>query len=102
VLLCLGAWAAAGALGIDAATVTVLLAFYPAVLVAQVLPIGINGLGIREWTFTLFLEPLGVPAEQAVALGLLLYLANLVVSLGGAPVVAFGRDEAGRRSVQVR
>ena len=100
VLLCLAAWTAAGAIGIDAATVTVLLAFYPAVLVAQVLPLGIAGLGVREGAFVLFLEPLGVPAEQAVALGLLLYLANLVVSLGGAPVVAFGRDDRrGRRGV---
>ena len=38
----------------------------------------------------LFLTPLGVPAEQAVALGLVLYLLNLVVSLVGAPAFAVG------------
>ena len=69
---------------------TALLAFVPAVLIAQVLPISISGLGVRELLFTLFLHPLGVPRSQAVALGLLLYLLNLVVSLFGAPAFAVG------------
>ncbi|HET7721980.1 MAG TPA: lysylphosphatidylglycerol synthase domain-containing protein, partial [Acidimicrobiales bacterium] len=69
---------------------TALLAFFPAVAIAQVLPIGISGIGIREGAFALFLGPLGVPTEQAVALGLLLYLLNLGVSLLGAPAFAFG------------
>lgn len=71
---------------------TALLAFVPAVLTAQVLPISISGLGIREGLFVLFLHPLGVPRSQAVALGLLLYLLNLVVSLFGAPAFAVGQS----------
>ena len=69
---------------------TALLAFVPAVLIAQVLPISISGLGVREGLFALFLHPLGVPRSQAIALGLLLYLLNLVVSLFGAPAFAAG------------
>jgi hypothetical protein len=69
---------------------TALLAFVPAVLTAQVMPISISGLGIREGLFVLFLQPLGVPKSQAIALGLLLYLLNLVVSLFGAPAFAVG------------
>ena len=69
---------------------TALLAFVPAVLIAQVLPISISGLGVREGLFVLFLHPLGVPQSQAIALGLLLYLLNLVVSLFGAPAFAIG------------
>ncbi|MCB1030572.1 MAG: flippase-like domain-containing protein [Acidimicrobiales bacterium] len=69
---------------------TALLAFVPAVLIAQVLPISISGLGIREGLFALFLHPLGVPQSQAIALGLALYLLNLVVSLFGAPAFAVG------------
>lgn len=69
---------------------TALLAFFPAVAIAQVLPLGISGLGIREGAFALFLTPLGVSTEQAVALGLLLYLLNLGVSLLGAPAFALG------------
>jgi len=72
---------------------TALLAFVPAVLTAQVLPISISGLGVREGLFVLFLQPLGVPRSQAIALGLLLYLLNLVVSLVGAPAFAVGHSK---------
>ena len=83
---------AARALGLPAGVgPTALLAFVPAVLIAQVIPISISGLGVREGLFALFLHPLGVPRSQAVALGLLLYLLNLVVSLLGAPAFAVGQ-----------
>jgi uncharacterized membrane protein YbhN (UPF0104 family) len=82
---------AAKSLGLpSSAGPTALLAFVPAVLIAQVLPITMSGLGVREGLFVLFLHPLGVPRSQAIALGLLLYLLNLVVSLLGAPSFAVG------------
>ncbi|MGK2930888.1 MAG: lysylphosphatidylglycerol synthase transmembrane domain-containing protein [Acidimicrobiales bacterium] len=89
-VLVLSAVAAAQALGLRPAGLTALLAFFPAVLIVQVLPIGISGLGIREGAFVLFLGPLGVATEEAIALGLLLYLLNLAVSLLGAPAFAVG------------
>lgn len=89
-VLVLSAVAAARALGLQPAGLTALLAFFPAVLIVQVLPIGISGLGIREGAFVLFLGPLGVATEDAIALGLLLYLLNLTVSLLGAPAFAIG------------
>lgn len=88
---------AARALGIPDAGPTALLAFFPAVAIAQVLPISISGLGVREGLFALFLRPLGVATAQAVALGILLYVLNLVVSLLGAPAFAVG----GRRGVPI-
>lgn len=89
-VLVLAAFAAARAIGIDQAGLTAMLTFIPAVLILQVLPIGISGLGIREAALVLFLTPLGVTDSQAIALGLLLYLLNLLVSLLGAPAFAFG------------
>ena len=89
-VLVLAAVAAAQALGVRPAGLTALLAFFPAVAIAQVLPIGISGLGVREGAFVLFLDPLGVQAQDAIALGLLLYLLNLGVSLLGAPAFAMG------------
>jgi hypothetical protein len=89
-VLVLAAVAAAQALGVRPAGLTALLAFFPAVAIAQVLPIGISGLGVREAAFVLFLAPLGVEAQDAIALGLLLYLLNLGVSLLGAPAFAVG------------
>jgi len=89
-VLVLAAVAAAQALGVRPAGLTALLAFFPAVAIAQVLPIGISGLGVREGAFVLFLGPLGVASHDAIALGLLLYLLNLGVSLLGAPAFAVG------------
>ena len=89
-VLCVAALMVAAALGFGWLGMTPLLAFFPAVLIAQVLPIGIAGLGVREGAFVLFLTPLGVTAEQAIALGLVLYAVNLVVSLAGAPSFAIG------------
>jgi len=89
-VMVLAAAAAAEALGIEQVGITVLAAFLPAVLISQILPIGISGLGVREGAFVLFLTPLGVATEQAIALGLLLYALNLVVSLVGAPAFAVG------------
>lgn len=89
-VLVLAALTAAYALGMGDLGPTPLLAFFPAVLVAQVLPIGISGLGVREAAFVLFLTPLGVSTEDAIALGLLLYALNLVASLVGAPAFAIG------------
>ncbi|NCY16343.1 MAG: UPF0104 family protein [Actinobacteria bacterium] len=95
-VLCVAALMVAAALGFGWLGMTPLLAFFPAVLIAQVLPIGIAGLGVREGAFVLFLTPLGVPAEQAIALGLVLYAVNLVVSLAGAPSFAIGGRQRSR------
>lgn len=89
----LAAWMAAHALGIPLGW-TAAMAFIPVVAMAQVLPISVNGLGLREGALVLLLTPLGVSTGQAVALGLLLYGVNLTVSLLGAPAFAVGTRPA--------
>jgi uncharacterized protein (TIRG00374 family) len=66
-----------------------ILAYVPAVAMLQVLPISLNGLGVREGALALFLHP-WVQSGQAVAVGLLWYAMLLVVSLLGAPSFAVG------------
>jgi len=72
------------------------LAYVPAVAMAQVVPITIGGLGVREGLLAFFLHPLGAPIGRAVAIGLLWYGMTLLVSLAGAPAFAMGhrRGEA--------
>ena len=89
----LSAYLAARALGLDLGP-TAILAFMPAVAIAQVLPISLGGLGVREGAFVLFLHPLGVERADAIALGLLFYGMNLAVSLLGAPSFAVGGRQA--------
>ena len=69
-MLLLAAGCAVEALGIDQVGLTALMAFIPAVLIIQVLPLGIGGLGVREGTLVVFLSGIDVPSEQALALGL--------------------------------
>jgi uncharacterized protein (TIRG00374 family) len=88
-------WCAAHALGVDVANAALLMAV-PAVAMAQVLPISVSGLGIREGLLVLLLHPLGVPTGQAVGIGLFWYAMVLVVSLLGAPAFAVGHGH-GRR-----
>jgi len=89
-------WMVGHALGLNIG-ITVLLAFMPAVAMAQVLSISIGGLGLREGALVLFLHPLGVSYDHAIAFGLLIYGMTLLVSLLGAPAFAVG---SGRRPVQ--
>jgi uncharacterized membrane protein YbhN (UPF0104 family) len=82
-------WCAVHALGVSVPDAAV-IAFVPAVAMAQVLPISLSGLGIREGLLVLLLHPLGVPAGKAIGVGLLWYGMTLVVSLLGAPLFAMG------------
>ena len=66
------------------------MAFAPMVLIVQVLPVAIGGLGVREAALVLFLDAHGVSDAEAVLVGLLLYALTLLVSLAGAPTLAFG------------
>lgn len=93
----LSVWMATQALGLDLPP-SAILAFAPAVLIAQVLPISLNGIGLREGAFILFLDPLGVGTSQAIGVGLLLYGMTLAVSLLGAPAFAVGSRVAGARA----
>lgn len=78
------------AIGIEEVGFTALLAFIPAVLIVQVLPLGIGGLGVREGALVFFFSRLGVQDEQSIALGLLLYLLTVAASLLGFPALIFG------------
>jgi uncharacterized membrane protein YbhN (UPF0104 family) len=73
------------------------LAFYwilvPMVTLLTMLPISINGTGVREGAMVLFLAPLGVAEQTAVALALLWFTVFLAASLLGGLVYLCGRFE---------
>jgi uncharacterized membrane protein YbhN (UPF0104 family) len=85
----LAAFLGAKALGLTIGW-TAMLTFFPVVAIVQVLPLTVSGLGTREAALMFFLHPFGVPESHAFALGLLLYMVNLAVSLLGAPAFAIG------------
>lgn len=70
---------------------TAFMAFMPVVAIVTVLPFPtVGGLGLREGALVVFLAPLGVSHSHAIALGLIVYTINLLVSLLGAPTFARG------------
>lgn len=82
-------------IGVDAVTLGASLAFFPAAAIAQNLPIGIGGLGVREGIFVLFFGPLGATNGQAIGLGLAVYFVTIISSALGAPFFAAGGRPGG-------
>ncbi|MFV2056708.1 MAG: lysylphosphatidylglycerol synthase transmembrane domain-containing protein [Thiohalomonadales bacterium] len=55
-----------------------------AVVLVQLLPVSFSGLGVREGTIVLLLQPYGIEGAQAVSLSLLLFGKNLFIgAIGG-------------------
>jgi hypothetical protein len=81
------------------------IAFTPAVLMIQVLPISPSGLGVREgalWLFLgSFLQAHDITKSRAVAAGLLWYGCMLVISMFGAPAFAMGHRRGARVPVEI-
>lgn len=85
--------AAARALHVDV-TLTQMLAVVPVVTLLTLIPISLNGLGLREGGFAYFLARAGVPGADAIALSLLVYAISLVFSIAGAAVLIFYRNRS--------
>ena len=67
-------------------------AVVPLVALAVVLPISINGVGVRENALAVLLAPYGVAAESAVAVGLLWLASQIVTGLIGGGLFLIDRQ----------
>ena len=73
-------------------TASDLAVIVPLSLVVQMLPVSVNGLGLREATFSFYFARLGLPIESAVLLSLMGAALMMLFSLSGAAVyVSRGR-----------
>jgi glycosyltransferase 2 family protein len=88
------------ALGIEVAPL-VYGVVVPLVTLVTLLPVSINGLGLREAAYPLLLAPVGVASTDAVALSLLSFALTASVSLAGAVVLALGVPREGAAVEQV-
>jgi len=76
-----------------------LAVFVPLISLAGMLPISVNGLGIREALYVVLFGRIGVPGDVAVSLALLYVVVTLAASLPGGVVYALQRGpriQAGR------
>lgn len=58
----------------------------PISLVAQMLPVSVNGFGVREATFSFYFSRIGLPIESALLVSLIAAAVVMVFSLSGAAV----------------
>jgi len=80
----------ANALGLSV-PVAALAVFVPLISLAGMLPVSVNGLGIREALYLLLFGRIGVPADAAVSMALLYFAVTLAASLPGGIVYALQR-----------
>jgi hypothetical protein len=83
-------WAVARSLHltIPAAHLAVLV---PLSFIVQMLPVSMNGLGVREATFVAYFRMLNLPSESALVLSLLATATVMAFSLSGAVIYATRR-----------
>jgi uncharacterized protein (TIRG00374 family) len=60
----------------------------PISFVVQMLPVSVNGFGVREATFALYFREIGLPLEQAIALSFMGAILMMAFSTSGAVVYA--------------
>jgi len=75
------------ALGADVSLVYCFLVV-PVILFITLLPVSINGLGIREWAYIYFFGRLGLSMAESVAASLLFFFLLILVSLIGGIIFA--------------
>ena len=77
-------------LGIDL-PLSIWFAVVPLIALAMVLPISINGVGVREGGLVFLLQPAGVSMDAAVAIGLLWFLSTILTGLIGGVLFLLDR-----------
>ncbi len=80
----------ANALGLSVPLAS-LAVFVPLISLAGMLPVSVNGLGLREALYLLLFGRIGVPADAAVSMALLYFAVTLAASLPGGIVYALQR-----------
>jgi uncharacterized membrane protein YbhN (UPF0104 family) len=58
----------------------------PLSFIVQMLPVSVNGFGVREMTFTFYFTRVGVPKESAILMSLVAVVLIMLFSLSGAAV----------------
>jgi hypothetical protein len=81
----------ARALGVSL-PMSVWFAVVPLVTLAMVVPLSINGVGVREGGLAFLLKPAGVSTDAAVAIGLLWFLATILNGLIGGVLFLLDRQ----------
>jgi uncharacterized protein (TIRG00374 family) len=75
------------------------LAFVPVVTLISMIPISLNGMGLREYAFLSLFGGIGVDREAAVALGLLSSVTIFISAIPGSVIYIFFRNRADAQQI---
>jgi uncharacterized protein (TIRG00374 family) len=70
------------------------LIFFPVITLISMIPISLNGMGLREYSFMSLFGAIGVSAASCIALGLLSSIVIILSSLPGGVVYIFFRNRS--------
>lgn len=68
------------------------LIFVPVITLISMIPVSLNGMGLREYAFLSLFSAVGVPAESCIALGLLSSVLIILSSLPGGIIYIFFKN----------
>ncbi len=85
------AWVLAEGLNIDLPFVYYLV-FIPIITLISMIPISLNGMGLREYAFVSLFGAVGVPLESCMAMGLLTSVFLVLSAIPGGVLYVFFRD----------
>ena len=85
-------WVAALAIDIDA-PFRIFMIFIPLINLSIMVPLTINGIGLRESLFYLLFSQIGLPAETAVSLSLVTFCLYLLTAIPGLILYALYKKE---------
>jgi hypothetical protein len=81
---------------------TVYIILGPLLFLIMMVPITINGLGVRESFFVFFLGRFGIDADAAFAVGFLFFTVTIIAALPGGVILASRSLRGGVTSVRRR
>jgi glycosyltransferase 2 family protein len=87
-------WCCGEAVGLDL-SLLVYIVFGPLLFLVMMVPITLNGLGVRESFFVFFLGRFDVDADAAFAAGFLFFAVTILAAIPGALIVAWGAIRGG-------
>ena len=85
-------WIAALSIAVDAPFI-VFLIFVPLINLSVMVPLTINGIGLRESLFYLLFSQIGVPVEMAVSLSLVNFLIYVLTAIPGGIIYSLYKKE---------
>jgi glycosyltransferase 2 family protein len=94
-------WACGEAVGVSLSP-TVYIILGPLLFLIMMVPITINGLGVRESFFVFFLGRFGIDADAAFAVGFLFFTVTIIAALPGGVILASRSLRGGLTSVRRR